>query len=133
MKKQLRQIWEYAQSVNDADDLPNPPDFTTIDKEKVQDTVNKLNEVLGKKENIDKKLKAKLNYVTKNYSINIARYEPKEAILGDRTAGRRTASFSKRDPDATFMRLKGGSHAQRYLKTCLQRANIKLQSIHRQL
>jgi len=100
MKKQLTQIWEYAQSVNDGDDLPDPPDFTTIDKEKVQDTVNKLNEVLSKKENIDKKLKAKLNYVTKNYPANIARYEAQEAILGDRN------SFSKTDTDATFMKLK---------------------------
>ncbi len=100
MKKQLQQIWEYAQSVTEDGDLPNPPDFTTINKEKVQDTVDKLNEVLGQKENIDKKLKAKLSYVTKNYPANIARYEAQEAILGDRN------SCSKTDTDATFMRLK---------------------------
>ena len=100
MKKQLQQIWEYAQSVSNSDDLPDPPDFTTIDKEKVQNTVNKLNEVLGKKDNIDKKLKAKLGYVIKNYPANIARYEAQEAVLGERN------SFSKTDPDATFMRLK---------------------------
>lgn len=101
MKKQLAQIWEYAQSVAAAeDDLPDPPDFTTISKEKVKDTVEKLNQVLGKKEHIDKKMKAKLGYVTKHYPVNIARYEQQEAILGDRN------SYSKTDPDATFMRLK---------------------------
>src|SRR5690606_24242466 len=82
------------------DGLPDPPDFTTIDREKVQDTVDKLNQVLVGKANIDKKMKAKLGYVTKHYPANIARYEQQEAILGDRN------SYSKTDPDATFMRLK---------------------------
>lgn len=101
MKKQLADIWEYAQSVAATEDnLPEPPDLTTINKKKVQDTVNTLNQVLGKKENIDKKMKAKLGYVTKHYPANIARYEQQEAILGDRN------SYSKTDPDATFMRLK---------------------------
>lgn len=101
IKKQLAHIWEYAQSVATTEDgLPDPPDFTTISKEKVQDTVNKLNQVLGKREDIDKKMKAKLGYVTKHYPSSIARYEQQEAILGDRN------SYSKTDPDATFMRLK---------------------------
>ncbi len=101
IKKQLAHIWEYAQSMATAEDgLPDPPDFTMISKEKVQDTVDKLNQVLVKKENIDKKMKAKLSYVTKHYPSNIARYEQQEAILGDRN------SYSKTDPDATFMRLK---------------------------
>lgn len=101
MKQQLKAIWEYAQSVATAEDeLPDPPDFTTIDREKVQQTVDKLNEVLGPKEAIDKKTKAKLGYVTKRYPAAIARYEEQEAILGERN------SYSKTDPDATFMRLK---------------------------
>lgn len=101
IKKQLAHIWEYAQSVATAEDgLPDPPDFTTISKEKVQDTVDKLNQVLGKKEGIDKKMKAKLGYAAKHYPNNIARYDQQEAILGDRN------SYSKTDPDATFMRLK---------------------------
>lgn len=101
MKKQLADIWAYAQSVAATEDnLPEPPDLTTINKEKVQDTVDTLNQVLGKKENIDKKMKAKLGYVTKHYPSNIARYEQQEAILGERN------SYSKTDPDATFMKLK---------------------------
>lgn len=101
MKNQLADIWTYAQSVAASEDnLPEPPDLTTINKEKVQDTVDTLNQVLGKKENIDKKMKAKLAYVTQHYPVNIARYLQQEAILGERN------SYSKTDPDATFMRLK---------------------------
>lgn len=72
MKKQLTDIWLYAQSVAaDEDNLPEPPDFTTIDTEKVKATVDKLNEVLSKNTLVDKKVKAKLQYVTKNYPANI--------------------------------------------------------------
>src|SRR5690606_28540522 len=66
MKKGLQDIWEYAQSIaKSEDELPEPPDLTDIDTEKVQATVDKLN-----------------------------------AVLADRN------SFSKTDPDATFMRMK---------------------------
>lgn len=101
MKQQLKHIWEYAQSVAaKEDDLPDPPDFTAIDTQKVQSTVDKLNEVLSKKKDVDKKTRAKLAYVTKHYPVNIARYEMQEAILEERN------SYSKTDTDATFMRLK---------------------------
>jgi transposase len=101
MKKQLTEIWQYAQSVATTEDnLPEPPDFTTIDKEKVQATVDKLNEVLNTKQDVEKKVKAKLQYVTKNYPTNIEKYEKQEAILGARN------SYSKTDTDATFMRMK---------------------------
>lgn len=101
MKKQLEQIWKYAQSVSAAEDtMPEPPDFITITSEKVQSTVNTLNEMLGQKKDLDKKVKAKLNYVTKNFPKNIEKYEAQEAILGERN------SYSKTDKEATFMRMK---------------------------
>ncbi len=101
MKKQLTEIWKYAQSVATTEDaMPEPPDFTNIDKEKVQATVDKLNEVLKTKPDVEKKVKAKLQYVTKNYPTNIEKYEKQEAILGQRN------SYSKTDKDATFMRMK---------------------------
>ena len=101
MKLQLNTIWQYAQSIATKEDaLPEPPDFTTIDKEKVQAAVDTLNTVLKSKENVDKKIKQKLSYVTKNYPENIAKYEKQEAILGERN------SYSKTDKDATFMRMK---------------------------
>jgi transposase len=101
MKKQLTEIWQYAQSVATTEDnMPEPPDFTTIDKQKVQATVDKLNEVLNTKPAVEKKVKVKLQYVTKNYPANIEKYEKQEAILGERN------SYSKTDEDATFMRMK---------------------------
>lgn len=101
MKKQLTEIWQYAQHIAaDEDKMPEPPDFTGINSQKVKATVDQLNEKLAGKENIHKKIKAKLQYVTKNYPVNIAKYEQQEAILGERN------SYSKTDTDATFMRMK---------------------------
>lgn len=101
MKAALKDIWEYAQSVAKSEDsLPEPPDLTDIDQEKVQATVDKLNAVLADKPAVSKKMKAKLRYVTKNYPEKIVRYEQQQAILGQRN------SFSKTDPEATFMRMK---------------------------
>lgn len=100
MKKQLEDIWSYAQNVAlDDDQLPDPPDFTQINTEKVKETVAHLNKVLAEKD-VDKKMKAKLRYVTKNFPENIAKYEKQEAIMGERN------SYSKTDQDATFMRMK---------------------------
>eukprot|EP01042_Synura_sphagnicola_P032066 gene32066-41272_t len=82
MKKQLTEIWHYAQNIAaDEDKMPEPPDFTVIDSGKVKAAVDQLNEKLAGKKNIDKKMKDKLKYVTKNYPENIARYERQEAIL----------------------------------------------------
>lgn len=101
MKRQLTEIWQYAQQIaQDEDKMPEPPDFTTISSEKVNATVEKLNEKLSGKENIDKKVKAKLGYITRNFPANMAKYEQQEAILGGRN------SYSKTDRDATFMRMK---------------------------
>jgi len=101
MKKQLAEIWQYAQQVaTDEDKLPEPPDFTEIDSSKVKATVDQLNEKLAGKDNIDQKIKAKLKYITKHYPVNIVKYEQQEAILKERN------SYSKTDQDATFMRMK---------------------------
>lgn len=100
MKKQLTEIWQYAQQLaSDEDKMPEPPDFTEIDSKKVKAAVDQPNEKLAGKD-IDKKVKDKLKYATKQYPVNIEKYERQEAILGERN------SFSKTDPDATFMRMK---------------------------
>lgn len=101
MKKALSEIWQYAQSVAKAEDnLPEPPDFTDINPERVQATVDTLNAVLADKPGVNKKVKAKLSYASKEYPKKLAEYENKEAILGERN------SYSKTDTDATFMRMK---------------------------
>lgn len=101
MKKQLQAIWNYAQNMAaDEDRMPEPPDLSTVNTEHVKAAVDKLNQALAGKDDADKKVKAKLRYITKNFPDTIAKYEKQEAILGERN------SYSKTDTDATFMRMK---------------------------
>ena len=79
--------------------VPNTPDFEAIDPEKVQQTITQINTALADKPT-DKKVKQKLNYAKKNWPKAIEKYNKQEAILGKR------GSYSKTDPDATFMRMK---------------------------
>jgi hypothetical protein len=107
----LGNIWNYAQNIaNEEDNMPTPPDFTTIDTKKVQSTVDKLSQVLKPKKDVDKKVKTKLRYITQNFTQNIAEYEKQEAVLGERD------SYSKTDTDATFMRMKEGHMQNGQLK-----------------
>jgi len=111
MKKALSEIWQYAQSVAKVEDgLPEPPDFTDIDAGKVRQTVDTLNAVLSEKTDLDKKVKAKLKYLTREYPQKMVEYELKETILGDRNI------FSKTDTDATFMRMKDDHMQNRQVK-----------------
>lgn len=101
MAEQLTTIWKYAQSVaKEEDDLPPPPEFKVINKEVVQQAIDTLNEVLKDNPEASKEIKNKLKYATTNYPKKIEEYQEKEAILGQRN------SYSKTDPDATFMRMK---------------------------
>lgn len=100
IKKQLHELWSYVEKVyKEEQKTPNQPDFETIDADKIEVTINKINDALQGKE-IDKKVKQKLNYAKKNWPQNMAKYEKQEAILKGRN------SYSKTDPDATFMRMK---------------------------
>ena len=100
MKKQLDELWSYAQSiaVEEMKDT-EPLVFEKIDAEKVEQAIAKIDEVLAGKE-VSKKVKQKLNYAKKNWPDNLKRYEEQEKILGSRN------SYSKTDNDATFMRMK---------------------------
>lgn len=100
MKKQLDELWSYAQSlaVEEMKDT-EPLVFEKIDAEKVEQTIAKIDEVLAGKD-VSKKVKQKLNYAKKNWPENLKRYEEQEKILGTRN------SYSKTDNDATFMRMK---------------------------
>ena len=60
------------------DSLPDPPDFTTIDTEKVKDTVEKLNKVLNKNKQACNKAKSKIRYISKKIVVNIEKYEVQE-------------------------------------------------------
>jgi hypothetical protein len=100
IQEQLKALWSYVEKVyKDEQHVPNTPDFEAIDADKVEATINQINDAL-KAKRIDKKVKQKLNYAKKNWPSNLKKYEEQEAILKGRN------SYSKTDPDATFMRMK---------------------------
>ena len=102
MRKQLEEIWAYASQVagSETNLPPEPPTNKKVDRDRVRQTVEKLNQVLAERKDVPSKTRNKLRYVSKNYPPNIERYEQQEEILGERN------SYSKTDPDATFMRMK---------------------------
>lgn len=100
IKKQLNGLWSYVEKVyKEEQKTPNQPDFEAISSDKVEAAIKKINDALQGKE-IDRKVKQKLNYAKKNWPQNMDKYEQQEAILKARN------SYSKTDPDATFMRMK---------------------------
>ena len=100
IKKQLNELWKYAQTVAKEELMDNDPTtYDEIDAAKVTKTIDSINEALKDKP-IDKKVKRKLNYAKKNWPDILDKYKDQEDILGPRN------SFSKTDPDATFMRMK---------------------------
>jgi len=100
MQKQLKELWAYVEQVyQDEEQSPNPPDFDDIDPDKVERTIQQINDALCDKP-IDKKVKQKLNYAKRHWPVNLRKYQRQEAQLGKRN------SMSKTDPDATFMRMK---------------------------
>ncbi len=100
IKKQLDELWQYAQKVAAAE-LPDtdPTTFDKIDAGKVEQTIEQINEALQDKP-VSKQIKQKLNYAKKNWPSNLKKYEQQEKILNGRN------SYSKTDTDASFMRMK---------------------------
>lgn len=100
IQQQLDELWSYAQKVaaSEMDDT-DPSGFRKIDAEKVKQTITTINEALKDKP-VDPKVRQKLNYAAKNWPSKLEQYEQREKILGARK------SYSKTDPDATFMRMK---------------------------
>ena len=76
-----------------------PVEFEQIDVEKISRTVEQIDKALEGKE-IDKKIKKKLSDVRRKWPEQLTRYEEQEKLLGNRS------SYSRTDPDATFMRMK---------------------------
>lgn len=101
IKKQLDELWNYAQGVA-AEELKeaSPMEQGPIDAAKVKETISKINKALEDKEDVPKKIRQKLNYAQKNWPANVDKYQEQEKKLNGRN------SYSKTDPDATFMRMK---------------------------
>jgi transposase len=100
IKKQLDELWAYAESLAREELENNEPDgFEKIDQESVRRTIESIDKALKGKP-VNKKVKQKLNYARKNWPENLKKYEQQEKTLGSRN------SYSKTDTDATFMRMK---------------------------
>jgi len=98
--KQLEEMWGYAESVAKEEMRQNQPvDFKKVDPDMVTQTIATIEKALeGKK--ISQKVKQKVGYAKKRWNETLKKYEKQEEILGQRN------SYSKTDPDATFMRMK---------------------------
>ncbi len=100
IKKQLKELWSYAEQVAKEELEHNEPEnFEEIDAEKVTQTIEQIDKALSGKE-VDKKVKQKLNYAKRKWPEALDKYEEYEHQMGERN------SLSKTDPDATFMRMK---------------------------
>ncbi len=62
--------------------------------------MRKIEQIITKNSKSTTKAKAKFRYIKNNFSQNLDKYEKQEDILAQRN------SYSKTDPDATFMRMK---------------------------
>ena len=60
----------------------NEPDFTAIDPDNIAATIDQINEVLKDKP-VNKELKRKLDYGSKNWPKNLQKYKEQEEILGE--------------------------------------------------
>jgi transposase len=99
-KEQIKELWEYTQRIAEEEEKEEEPgDFEEIDSSKIEEAINKIDEILKDKP-VSKKVKQKLNYAKKNWPKNLDKYKQQEEILGERN------SYSKTDKDATFMRMK---------------------------
>jgi IS5 family transposase len=100
MEEQLKELWAYAEDIA-AKELKDetPESFAPVSAEQVKSTIDRIDQALEGKE-ISKKKRQQLNYAKKNWPSNVERYIQQEKILGKRN------SYSKTDPDATFMRMK---------------------------
>lgn len=101
IKKQLDELWQYAQSIAAAE-LPDtdPTSFKKIDTDTVEQTIKQIDEALKDKPDVSARVRQKLNYAKKNWPSNLKKYEAQEKILNGRS------SYSKTDTDASFMGMK---------------------------
>jgi len=106
LQRDVKALFEEIDKVNESDDdrygdkdLPGMGGEGPIDSNKIQETVDRLNERL-KKQPSDKGLKKAVKKLKEDYLPRQQKYEQHENILGERN------SYSKTDEGATFMRMK---------------------------
>ncbi len=108
VQQRVKQLFAEIDQLNAAEDekygdadLPERGEDVDISSEEIRTTAQRLSDKLT--ETVDKKhrrqLQSKINKLNKE-ADKLSKYEQQEKILGQRN------SYSKTDPDATFMRLK---------------------------
>jgi len=109
--QQLSELWQYAEPVAASElDGTDPSGLDKIDKEKVDQAIQAINEALKGKP-VSKEVRQKLSYAKKNWPAALDKYEQQEKIMG-----RGRNSYSKTDTDAAFMRMKEGHMRNGQLK-----------------
>lgn len=101
IREQLKALWKYTQKVaasEKGDDIP--PDFDKINSKDVKATIDQIDAALKDIEQVDNKVKQKLNYAKKHWPAKLKQYAKQEKMLAGRN------SYSKTDTGATFMRMK---------------------------
>ena len=104
MISQLKELWRYTQQVAQNELMEPEPDFGSLSPEELEAAITRISKSLKAAEVDDQELKKKrlqkLNYAKRHWPGKVNEYEEQERQLGERN------SFSKTDPDATFMRMK---------------------------
>lgn len=100
MLERINDLWDYAVSVSKREMLETRPQTTEeLTPERVDSIIEEVKKAI-KGHKADNKKKAQIRNVKNNYPGMLERYELDEEALGGRN------SYSKTDPDATFMRMK---------------------------
>ncbi|EUC20303.1 hypothetical protein PMI06_010054 [Burkholderia sp. BT03] len=100
IESQLEELWNYTQQVA-KEEMKDTSEivFKSMDKEKIKSVIETIDHTLKNKK-IPSKTRQKINYAKKNWPDNLEKYEKQQEILKSRN------SYSKTDPDASFMRMK---------------------------
>lgn len=101
--QQLEELWSYAESVAKEELMDTSPcDFEQLEPQAVEKTIEAIDKALKSQDKgkVDPQKKQKASYGKKHWPEALKRYQEQEKLLGDRN------SYSKTDPDATFMRMK---------------------------
>lgn len=104
MVRQLDELWRYSQQVAHKELTEPEPDFGSLGPEALKSAIERISQVIkaadGADREVKKKTLQKLNYARNHWPGKLTEYAEKERLLGARN------SYSKTDPDATFMRMK---------------------------
>ncbi len=97
LEEKIKSVLQEIESTIKTDSAVEPTELKTVDSHQLQ---NKLQELNSRIESMDKKQKKKVETIEKEHLPRLIKYEIQLDILGERN------SYSKTDPDATFMRMK---------------------------